>query len=130
MSSRARRAQWRGRRWKLGLLVLVLLLGIAAISPYEDYQAASSRVDALSDRHAALTDEVVALEARSEQLSDPEEIELIAREDLGLVRPGEIPYVVEGVHELATTAPAAATPDEPPLPWWRQVLDRLGDLVG
>ena len=67
-------------------------------------------------------------------LQTDEEVERLAREQFGLVRPGELAYVVVGssVEATTTTAPPAATLDDPgERPWWRDVWEFLtgGDLV-
>lgn len=105
---------------------LAILLTVMAIGPVQSYTAAADRVDQLAQSRAELQAEVDRLEARRERLQDPEEVELLAREQLNLVRPGEIPYVV------VTPAEPELDPMRPPSadhrrgePWHR----RLGEAV-
>lgn len=82
------------RPYFLALLVLLALLTVMAVAPLQSFTAATARVDDLAARRDDLQARVDRLEAERERLEDPEELELLAREELGLVKPGEIPYVV------------------------------------
>lgn len=84
----------RDRLYLVGVAVLVIALGVMAVGPYADYTAAQERVDALADRRQALDAAVEELEVEAERLQDPAALEEQARSQLGLVRPGEIPYIV------------------------------------
>lgn len=88
----------------MGLAVLVIALGVMATGPYADYTAAQERVHELVDRRAALDAAVEELEVEADRLQDPAALEEQARSQLGLVRPGEIPYIVVN------------PPTEPPAP--------------
>lgn len=67
----------------------------------------------LKDRNAELRTQV-------DELKTPEGVEEIARETLGLVKPGEQAYVVTGASDDATHTPEAEEGSEP---LWQQVLD-------
>jgi cell division protein FtsB len=82
------------RTYVAALLALVVLLGVMFLGPLESLSVASGRVEDLEQEQARLEEEVAALEQRRAALQEPEEIELLAREELGMVRPGETPYVV------------------------------------
>ena len=135
----------RGRVWatlaKGDRLYVLALVGVAALvvgmamGPLQVYTAAADRVDDLEERRDRLREEVDALEDREHELSDPEEIELLARSELGLVRPGEVPYVVvtpdgDTPRIGRDAGPEAAS--EPPSsdPWWRRLGRWLGERVG
>ncbi len=81
------------------------------------------RIDALEERRAALRAENRRLSMQAERLSDPAELEVLARERLGLVRPGERAYFVE-----PTEAPVVAhQPKAAPSLWnriWSWVTSR------
>lgn len=142
---RARRRATRSRRRRPSLLrrlltgdrvyVFVFLgviaaLAAMAVGPLQSYTAAADRVDGLTDTRDALSEEVDRLEERRERLHDPEEIELMARSELGMVRPGEVPFVVVTPEpELGQVHPDPA--DEAPSAdgrWYRRVGRWLGDL--
>lgn len=113
----ARRRRRRNGRWAavtagdrlyaLALFGLVVLLVVMALGPLQSLEAATSRLDTLTGQRDELQDRVEDLEERERRLQDPEELELLAREELGLVKPGEIPFVV------VTPEPEIAKPTEP-----------------
>ena len=72
------------------------------------------QINTLEARRSALRAENERLADRASRLSDPAEVEAMARERLGLVRPGEKAYFVEPTE--APEAPAAASE---PSPWSR-----------
>lgn len=65
------------------------------------------QISALEARRSALRAENERLADRATRLSDPSEVEAMARERLGLVRPGEKAYFVEPTQ--APEAPKAET---------------------
>lgn len=102
-----------------------------AIGPLQSYTAAADRVDGLTETRDSLRKEVDRLEERRERLHDLEEIELMARSNFGLVKPGEVPFVVVTPEaELDRIHPDGVddTPSEQGA-WYRQVGRWLGDLL-
>ena len=96
-----RRAPRRPRRSSpVDLLLGILLLGAIALGvlllapPFEGYLAARQRVAVLEQQALALENENLRLERRVRDLDDPVTIELLARSQQGLVREGEVPYVL------------------------------------
>jgi len=124
-------------RWT-GLLAIGTLIGLvvaaAGIFPFRQIIAQERAVDLAEAQLAAIQAENVRLEREIEALQTPQEIERLAREQFGLVQPGEVGYVV--------VVPPGSTPAEPPpeptldrpeeRPWWRDVWDFLTgrDLIG
>jgi cell division protein FtsL len=111
-----------------GLLVIGVLVAVvvtaAGIFPFHQILGQQDSVSLAERQLEALQEENRRLEAEIAALQTPEEVERLARERFGLVRPGEISYVV--------VAPEGDTPrlaePEPVLerdetPWWRDLWD-------
>ena len=122
----------RGQRpYALALAALLLVIALVAATPAQRYLEQRDRVAELEAERAQLAEEVADLEERREELEDPDEIELLAR-DLGLVRPGEIPYVVRRDDDAPRALASEREPDEEAreddAPWWRTLGEALGLL--
>ena len=77
------------------MLTASITVGLLIVAgPVELHLAARDRVDALEAQLGALEAENARLEQRRDDLDDPAVVELLAREQQGLVRPGEVPYVL------------------------------------
>jgi cell division protein FtsB len=111
--------------WVLAVVLLgALALTVSGILPFRQLITQQNQVERSEAQLAALRAENGALSEDIEMLDTDAEIERLAREQFGLVRPGEVAYVV-------------VTPDDPPTaveivdpvvrsdvrPWWRRVLD-------
>ena len=88
----------------LAAVVCVLTLTIAG--PVRTYFAQRTEMKQLSASEAALRHQIADLEQQKVKLADPAYIAAQARERLGFVMPGEIPYQVQ-------LPPNAALPAEP-----------------
>jgi cell division protein FtsB len=119
------------------VLALVALLAVvvtaAGIFPFRQIIADRRTVSLAQEKLLALRAETGRLEAEVAALGTDTEVERLAREQFGLVRPGETAYVVvspegEGGSE-PETEPTLDRPGEQP--WWRDLWDFLtgGDLV-
>src|SRR5919198_4666616 len=101
------------------LLYALVATGQKALDNYRLNQEA----DALRGEIAALRSENLDLQKQIEGARTDAAIEAIAREQLGLIKPGDHPVVVIG-QTAAAAAPAAdqasAQPQPPPVPVWRQ----------
>jgi cell division protein FtsB len=87
----------------LSVLLFVAVLGIAAWRSYHDLSAARQREHLLETRISETHHRIDELRGRIERLrSDPGTLERLAREDLGMVRPGDV------VIELPETGPSTA----------------------
>lgn len=96
MSARSKRklGRW-GRAPQIVAVILVLgLLGAMAIKPTRDLLQQRSRVSGVAHELALLQQSNGRLEHRIAKLKDPDYIDQLARRQIGLVRPGEVPYVV------------------------------------
>ena len=94
------RARTRRRGSAVDLLLGVLLIGALGLGavllapPFEQYVVARQRVALLEQQALALDAENQRLERRVVDLDDDVTIELLARSQQGLVRSGEVPYVL------------------------------------
>lgn len=89
---RRRRSRWRGAMF----LVLLVSLGLVAsgVLPVQQYLEREIQVTEAQQRLAALESENGVISADVDALLSDQEIERVAREQYGFVRPGEIGYVV------------------------------------
>jgi cell division protein DivIC len=105
------------------LLYALVATGQKALDNYRLNQEA----DALRAEVVELRSENVQLQQQIEDARSDAAIEVIAREQLGLVRPGDHPLIVAqdgtAVTAAAASTPAPAPPPAPTPPTWRQWLD-------
>lgn len=128
---RLRRLVAGDRVYAFVLLGVVAVLVAMATGPLQNYTAAADRVDSLAASRERLAEEVDSLQDRRERLHDLEEIELMARTELGMVRPGEVPFVVVTPEpELERLDPEAEQPPAAGGSWYRRLGRWLGGLVG
>lgn len=109
----------------LAAALVAVVVVLAGIFPFRQIIASNRAVELAEEKLTAIEEENLQLEARIEALESPEEVERLAREQFGLVMPGEIGYVV-------VSPPGEAPPPEPePAPepeerrWWEAVWDFL-----
>jgi cell division protein FtsB len=81
-------------RWILPVVALSLAAA-ALFFPARALMDQRGDVEVLEARLEALREENERLEREAHRLGDPAELEVLARERLGLVRPGEQAYVIE-----------------------------------
>ncbi len=114
--------------------LLFLLLGAAFITqvvPYRQIIDSQRQVTAAQERLASLEADNATLQADATALNTDEEIEKLAREKLGYVRPGETAYVVldpPGSNEAPATEDEVLVVDD--RTWVDHIWDFLtgGDL--
>lgn len=82
------------------------------------------RIDSLEERRNALQAENRRLAAETSRLSDPAELEVLARDRLGLVKPGERAYFVE-----STASPNEAKENTASQSVWGRAWSWLRTLV-
>jgi cell division protein FtsB len=123
--------------WTATLALFVLGLAfVTAVIPFRQIIDQQRRVEAAAAELAAITSENRILEAEVAALNTPQEIERLAREQLGYVMPGDIAYVVLEPADEATTTTTAPPPItaevSPEVPWYRAVWNFFtgADLVG
>lgn len=108
--------------------LLILVTGAAFLTqvvPYRQIIDANNRVSTARATLAQLEEENTALQADLDALATPAEIERLAREKLGYVRPGETAYVVldpPGADEVEETTETLPAPERT---WVEEVWDFL-----
>lgn len=105
------------RRGLLGTaaLVLALLFALAGLQSWRDLSVARSRSQELQSRVDATEERIEALRERIHRLdSDPRALERLAREELGLVRPGDLVIVLPEETVSPTTPRSPKTVSEDP----------------
>jgi cell division protein FtsB len=95
----------------LGITVYVcilLLVGVAGVKTWRDLSTVEAREAELRREIAASQAEIVALEGRIERLdTDPLALERLAREELGMVYPGDVVVVLPPEEEILEPEGAA-----------------------
>lgn len=74
------------------LIAILLVLGISAFAPVRNFLAQRDEIDRLEQQVIDLQTQRSHLERELERIRDPEYVEQIARQCLGMVRPGEIAF--------------------------------------
>jgi cell division protein DivIC len=137
MSSPATRS--RVRMPKLGLgpqivvfLLILGLLGAMAIQPTRQLMAQRSRIETATLELAQVLKSNDRLQARIDRLQDPDYVDQLARSQAGLVKPGEIPFVVmpPGRGAAAAARAKARTVEKPPPPPPPSFVQSLLRFVG
>jgi cell division protein FtsL len=103
------------------LLYALVATGQKAVDNYRLNRDA----DALRAEIVGLRSENIQLQAQIEHARTDTAIETIAREQLGLIKPGDHPLVLVPQSAQAPAAAPTPAPAPPPLPAWRQWWDYL-----
>ena len=102
--------------------VLALIVGgiavITAVIPFRQILEQQARVESASAELARINLENELLSGEVQALNTPEEIERLARENLGYVMPGETAYVVLEPEETLATTPVTPVIEEEDVPWY------------
>lgn len=111
----------------LAAMVCVLTLTIAG--PVRTYFAQRTEMKQEIALEATLREQIAALQQQKASLADPAHIKAQARERLGFVMPGEIPYQIQ----LPPTADVGAEPGAQPVttpgigPWYSALWHTIAD---
>ena len=108
----------------MGVLALVVagMALITAVIPFRQILDQQARVDSVSAELARVNTENEMLSGEVEALNTPEEIERLARQNLGYVMPGETAYVVlEPDPSTTATTAQPLIEQEDDLPWYRAI---------
>lgn len=119
------------RRSAVGLFTVALVVvGAAVVTnvvPYRQIVEQRRAVEVAAQELEELQEENEVLAAQHEALETPMEIERLAREKLGYVRPGEVAYVVLEPPPVPTTTTAPV--EEPPPIEDVTLLDTVWDFL-
>lgn len=129
IATRLRRFVLGDRPYVAALIVIVVLSTLMLAEPVSRHLEGRERIALLEQQRDALEVEIDRLEARAADLDDPEQIELIAREQLGLVREGEVPYVVVLPEDDRPEIVPSEETAPPERAWYRRALDRIAGLA-
>ena len=118
----AKKQRW---GWVLAVVLLgALALTVSGILPFRQLLSQQSQIERSQQQLMALRNENDVLAEDIAMLGTDAEIERLAREQYGLVRPGEIAFVVVTPEE----SPAIEAPPDPLVvsdqrPWWERVWE-------
>lgn len=82
----------KGKKKLFLLLFLLFLFVVVAVKGVEIYQMHRQIAEA-EEKRTELLQEQQELEAKKQELQDPKVIEKQARDQLGMVKSGEVPYI-------------------------------------
>jgi cell division protein FtsB len=111
------------------LAAVVCVLTLTITGPVRTYFAQRTEMKQLKATEAQLRVQIAELEQQKVKLADPVFIAAQARERLGFVMPGDIPYQVQlpansGVPGTPGPEPAKANPDDP---WYTSLWHTIAD---
>ncbi len=111
----------------LAAVVCVLTLTIAG--PVRTYFAQRTEMKQLTDAETQLRSQIADLEQQKIKLADPVYIAAQARERLGFVMPGDIPYQVQLPPSAVPVLAPGAGPAAPPSgqPWYTSLWHTISD---
>lgn len=113
--------------WRLMALVVLLAVIGGYISPVRTFIERSGQIDAEKLATEDLQAEHDRLLRERDRLNNITHVEEVARRDLGLVRPGEQPYVVKDLDRGGPQTVSAPQADDPSLT--EQVKDWFASLI-
>lgn len=124
---RVRRALAGDRGLILGLVGIIVLAALVLIGPTRPFLEQRGRVELAQQQLSALDAVNASLEQRASDLTDPDHIEVLAREQLGYARPGQVAY--------SLVPPADDTPDVVVVvdgsgeasSWWSRLVSAFGN---
>ena len=122
--TRSRLASFGSRRLRRLFVVALVVAGMLFTfgNPARTWYGQRQEIAAARERSAVLGEQNEALQARADQLRTDAEVERIAREQYGLVKPGEEAFGILPA-PVAVAPPAPPAPPPAPRPWWQRAWD-------
>ncbi|HXA87472.1 MAG TPA: septum formation initiator family protein [Mycobacterium sp.] len=111
------------------LAVVVCVLTLTIAGPVRTYFAQRTEMEQLAATEAALRHQIADLEQQKGKLSDPAYIAAQARERLGFVKPGDIPFQVQ-LPSAASASPQPGADTAKPAnndPWYTALWHTIAD---
>ena len=99
------------------LALVVCAIALTVVVPLRNYVAQRQELAAVSEQQQTLAADVASLTEQKAKLSDPAEIEALARSRIGYAQPGDIPFIVQ----LPQAAAAPETVAGSGAPWYRSL---------
>lgn len=99
------------------LALVVCAIALTVVVPLRNYVAQRQELAAVSEQQRALAANVASLSAQKATLSDPAEVEALARSRIGYAMPGQVPYVVQFPEAAGAPETAAGSG----APWYRSL---------
>ena len=112
------------------LLLVLGLVGAMAIEPTRQLLEQRRRMRAASHDLQQLNESNRRLHRRIERLKDPDYVDQLARAQSGLVRPGEIPYVVMPPSRRSAGPAAKKSVPEAPAPERPTFVESILHFIG
>ena len=97
---------------RLALVAVLIIIAAGYISPAYSFYTKNGEIEQEKVKNAALQSQNDGLLVEMERLQQEPYIEAVARKDLGLVKPGERPFIVEDISPLEVIPVAEATPEQ------------------
>ena len=127
MIGRPRLASVGDRRIRRLFVAALVVAGILFTfgNPARTWYDQRQDIVAARERNEVLDDQSRQLQARADELRTDAEVERLAREQYGLVKPGEEAFgILPAPGSGARPAPPASPPPEP-RPWWERTWDSV-----
>ena len=126
MTPPARLASFGSTRVRRLFVVALVVVGILFTfgNPARTWYGQRQEIGAARERNTVLDEQNRRLQARADQLNTDAEVERIARQDHGLVKPGEEAFGILPAPSAGLPVPPPPPPPGPP-PWWERAWDTV-----
>ncbi len=109
------------------LAAVVCALTLTVAGPVRTYFSQQAQRNQLAAAEAQLRDQIALLEDKKRRLADPAYIAAQARERLGFVMPGEVPFQVQLPNTPVDARPQGQGPVDNGNPWYTNLWHNIAD---
>ncbi|MDO8737334.1 MAG: septum formation initiator family protein [Thermoleophilia bacterium] len=120
----ARRPGW----WRLMIVGVIILIATLYVTPVRAFVEKSRLIQSEKTKTESLRSQRDKLQFEKDSLQNNSYVEQVARRDLGMVKPGEQPYVVKDLNTEESPAAIEAQPVEE-LSVTDRIMETLGSLI-